>query len=226
MEALLLAAPNPLAAFAFDGDHIHTLPSGVRAAASGALLLEPAAVARGHWCDGGGSGAAAALAAEASGAPGASAVAAGGPGGSSSGSDGSSAAGLLAACALDRERVAAAVQEVRQAAAQGWQPLVLLPDGAVPPADSLLQQLRVADDAPGHEPWESGTGLFAAIARLQPSTLRQLLAAGGGGAMEQAGWVWGDVRGGVLPPPVAAAVAARWWRGPVMRGSHLLQEGL
>ena len=41
VEALLLPAPNQLAAFAYDGDHTHTLPSAVRALCTGALLLDP-----------------------------------------------------------------------------------------------------------------------------------------------------------------------------------------
>eukprot|EP00775_Hariotina_reticulata_P002699 gene2699-2999_t len=40
-EALLLSVTNVLEAFAYDGDDVFTLPSAVRALASGALLVNP-----------------------------------------------------------------------------------------------------------------------------------------------------------------------------------------
>lgn len=136
IEAVLLSAPNQLAAFCYDGDSLHTLPSAVRALASGALLLDPSAVARGaSWC--GDSPPPFQQANE----PARPAAAASGDGG-----DGSQcgATKLLSSAVLSPDRVAAAVRQVAAAAATGWQPVLLLP--MLLPASSSSNSILAADN--------------------------------------------------------------------------------
>jgi hypothetical protein len=128
VEALLLAAPDPLAAWAYDGDVVWSTPRGLRALCGRTLLLDPltltAAVAEGGLQ----------LQAPVTGEDGllvaatTAAAAAAGVGRSNAGVGIGVAAGSFNPTELD---VAAAITRVQQLAGSGWQPLLLAPPSPV-----------------------------------------------------------------------------------------------
>ncbi|KAF8066249.1 dapb3 [Scenedesmus sp. PABB004] len=184
MDALLLAAPGPLAAWAYDGDHAFTLPSAARALAAGAVLMDPAALARGgDWCGD------APLAASAP------------PPGPPRAADG----------ALTAAGAAAAVREAGALARAGWQPVALLPppqaQAGAPAAGVALDAARLATAALALQlPAAAARPRRAArLCAVEPGGLLQQLLVADVGALLLA------VAAAVAGAGAAAAAGARWW---------------
>jgi hypothetical protein len=145
MEALLLAAPDPLAAWAYDGDVVWSTPRGLRALCGRALLVDPltltTAVAEGGLqLQAPVTGEDAPMVTGTPAAAGAAAAAGAGAGAAGSSIAGV-AAGSLTSTQLD---VAAAAARIRQLVGAGWQPLLLAPPPS-PGAGVQEVQEEVAD---------------------------------------------------------------------------------
>jgi hypothetical protein len=219
--ALLLAAAadSPIAAFAYDGDDLHTLPSAVRALASGVLLLDPAAVARGaSWfgeAEPAGEAAAAAAAAALAGSEdnmhSAGALHAGqkkAPKAAAAAAVQRSLGGTLTAAGA-----AAAAREAAAAAAMGWQPLLLLPGQQQLPLTAILaMQLPQSLGQQRQQQQQQHQHVQHIVAAVKGDVLlQQLLLADVGGLLSRVGS--SQVLAAVLDcwpaaAPLAAAAAA------------------
>ena len=111
LEALLLAAPDPLSAWAYDGDHIWGLPRGFRALCSRTLLLDPATAAA-AVADGGLQQEAVVTGEGEEKAEGWKRVAVG-----------------VVGTGLSGKQVEKVARRLKGLAEEGWQPLLLLPGG-------------------------------------------------------------------------------------------------